>query len=212
LRFVKNYAPAFETVLCESNTLACQLAEQYCGAKIAAWQDLDERNNTFQVVSCIAVFEHIPDSIEFIRRLAKLLVPGGVLYMTMPRLGLLARRISKTALLDTTPPLHLRFFSEKSLRYVESQVQDEIRLRLLRQSHGKTFHVGHLFRPEWYELGDVVPKHEGDVPSRIPVSIPSNATERRAYRLMGVMDKLMAPISEQIDGQRVLHALWQKPA
>jgi len=210
LRFVKNYAPGFETFLCESNTLACQLAEKYCSARIAAWEDMDEMNNTFQVISCIAVFEHIPDSVNFIKRLGKLLAPGGVLYMTMPRLGVLARRISKTALLDITPPLHLRFFSDKSLRYVENQLHGEISLCLFRQSHGKTFHIGHLFKPEWYEYGDVVPKNEGHIPTRIPLSIPSKGAEHRAYKLFSVIDKLMSPISEQIDGQRVLHAIWQK--
>jgi len=211
LRFIKSYAPKFETRLCESNTLAGQLAERYCATTTISWEELESLDGAFQVISCIAVFEHISDSVEFMQRLGRLLTPGGVLYMTMPRLGRLARHVSRSTLYDIAPPMHLRFFSDKSLRYLESRLNGTLRLCKLHQTHGKTFQLGHFFRPEWYQFVDVVPEAEGEIPSKIVMASPSTLWERGIFRLLALIDWLVAPLTRALDGQRVLHAIWQKP-
>ncbi len=210
LQFVREYAPGFATRLCESNKLAGQLAEQYCGAKMISWDELEDTNETFQVITCIAVFEHIATSVEFIQKLGKLLAPGGVLYMTMPRLGPFARRVSGAALYDVAPPAHLRFFSGKSLRYLESCLGGRLHLYQLHQTHGKILHLGHLYRPEWYQYIDVVPTSESEIPSHIVVASPSTFGERFVFRLLAIGDRLLGPVIQAIDGQRVLHAIWLK--
>jgi hypothetical protein len=129
----------------------------------------------------------------------------------MPRLGWFARRGSRAALYDVAPPMHLRFFSDQSLRSLETCLGGELSLRQLHQTHGKIFHIGHLFKPEWYQVEDVFPVTEGEVPSRVVIDSPSTLWEQNVFRLLDVSDWILTPLTQAIDGQRVLHAIWQKP-
>jgi SAM-dependent methyltransferase len=210
LRFVKQYAPEFQTFLCESNKMAARLAEQYCGARTISWRELDDRTAAFSVISCIAVVEHVPETLSFFRRLTKLLKPGGVLYMTMPTIGPLGRRISQGTLYDVAPPMHLRFFSEKSMRCVERLMDGQISLIRTLQSHGRTFHAGMCFKPEWYELVDL-PVVSDRPPQRVPIASPLTSLEKIMFWLFARLDAMAGPVTSVLDGQRVLHALWRKP-
>jgi SAM-dependent methyltransferase len=206
VKFINQYAPHFDTVLCETNPVASQMAEFYCGAKTMTWAGLEQQEGNFDVISLIAVFEHVPDSVEFMKKLAGLLAPGGIIYMAMPRLGYLSRHVSKEITYDIAPPMHLRFFSEKSMRCLISKVP-ELELCSVWQSGKKRFHIGHIFKPEWYEQMGVVPEHEGDMRRRIIVNPPATPSEKRVYGVMDWMDNVLLPVTTKIDGQRMLHCV-----
>jgi len=209
VKFINKYAPHFDTMLCETNHSASRLAEQYCGAKNVTWGELEQQKGTFNVITLIAVFEHIPDSVEFMRKLSGLLAPGGIIYMAIPRLGYLSQHISKKITYDIAPPMHLRFFSEKSMRYLCAKIH-ELKLCYLWQSGNKRFHIGHIFKPQWYEQTGMVPEREGIVHKRIIIYPPSTQSEKQLYRFIDWIDKILSPVITRIDGQRMLHCIIEK--
>ena len=78
--------------------------------------DLDLSAGEFDVVSAVEVVEHVPDPDALLRECARLLRPGGALYVTTPH----ARGLSARALKDRwtliAPPEHLQLFSIPGLR------------------------------------------------------------------------------------------------
>lgn len=213
VKFINQYAPHFDTFLCETNPIAARMAEYYCGAKTITWAGLEHerQTGTFDVITMIAVFEHVPDSIEFMKKLSGLLAPGGIIYMAVPRLGYLSKHISKEITYDIAPPMHLRFFSEGSIHYLCSRApQLELELCAMWQSGGKRFHIGHIFKPQWYEQMGVVPEHEGDMRRRIIVTPLFTPLEKRIYVGLDGIDKILSPVVTKIDGQRMLHCIIKK--
>lgn len=209
VKFINQYAPQFDTVLCETNPAASQMAEYYCGAKTMTWWGLEQQKKKFDVITLIAVFEHVPDSVEFMKKLSGLLAPGGIIYMAMPRLGYLSRHISKETIYDIAPPMHMRFFSNKSMGHLISKVP-ELEICDIWQSGKKRFHIGHIFRPQWYEQMGIVPEYEGDMRRRIVVNPPSTPLENMVYGIMDWIDNMLSPVTTKIDGQRMLHYIIKK--
>jgi SAM-dependent methyltransferase len=82
-----------------------------------AIEDIDF-GRTFDVVSCYAVLEHIPDPLPLIDRLCTLVAPGGVFAVLVP-----THRCLKRAAMDALgltwhhyqPPLHATFFDPRFL-------------------------------------------------------------------------------------------------
>jgi SAM-dependent methyltransferase len=84
-------------------------------------------SRTFDAVTLNAIIEHVYDPDGFIGRVARLLAPGGVLYIDTPRdpnlltwvgnaQNRLLRRASVFNLSPTWPPYHVFGFSPRSLR------------------------------------------------------------------------------------------------
>ena len=69
----------------------------------------------FDVVIMSELIEHLPEPIEFLRRAAAVLRPGGVLYMTTPHGRGLSARFLKASWSLLCPPDHLQLFSIDSM-------------------------------------------------------------------------------------------------
>jgi 2-polyprenyl-3-methyl-5-hydroxy-6-metoxy-1,4-benzoquinol methylase len=69
----------------------------------------------FDVVSLVEVVEHVPDPRRLVSDAARLLRPGGVLYITTPHGRGVSARILRTGWSAITPPEHLQLFSVHGL-------------------------------------------------------------------------------------------------
>jgi SAM-dependent methyltransferase len=89
-----------------------------CGLAEANFPD-----NSFDVVTCWEVIEHLPDPRTLLAEIARVLKPGGLLYMSTPDAGsLVARGSGKRWLGWYKVPEHLQFFDRGGLSRLASEV------------------------------------------------------------------------------------------
>jgi SAM-dependent methyltransferase len=90
-------------------------------ARLGLTQDLDLPSGGFDVISAIEVLEHVPDPDALIAEAARLLRPGGVLYITTPHgRGISGRLLGKDWSV-VAPPEHLQLFSSRGIRSAMSR-------------------------------------------------------------------------------------------
>lgn len=74
-------------------------------------QELDVQDGTFDVVSMVEVLEHVPEPDILLMSAARLLRPGGALYVTTPHARGISARLLRTSWSVVSPPEHLQLFS-----------------------------------------------------------------------------------------------------
>jgi len=77
---------------------------------------------SFDVVSMVEVIEHVNDPLALIGEAARLLRPGGGLYLTTPNSQSLSYRTLRNEWSVVTPPHHLQLFSLKGVEAMLSRV------------------------------------------------------------------------------------------
>jgi SAM-dependent methyltransferase len=70
----------------------------------------------FDVVTLIETLEHVPEPRSFLADAARLLRPGGLLFLTTPNAGSLNRRLLGPAWSVVCPPEHLTLWTARALR------------------------------------------------------------------------------------------------
>ena len=85
-------------------------------ALLAETGELDLPPESFDVVSMVEVIEHVPSPDGLLADAARLLRPGGALYLTTPHGRGLSPRVLRARWSLVTPPDHLQLFSLAGLR------------------------------------------------------------------------------------------------
>ena len=85
-------------------------------ARLGLTQELDLPSGGFDVVSAIEVLEHVPDPDALIAEAARLLRPGGAVYITTPHGRGISERLLGTDWRVVAPPEHLQLFSSAGIR------------------------------------------------------------------------------------------------
>lgn len=206
LKFIKDHYPEFDPTLVEVNKELCSVAEEVFGLRTfnGTIEQLQLANQKFDVVVSIATIEHIFDPGAYLATIRSVMNKGGILFMTMPRLGWLSRTISTSVVYDVFPPLHLNFFDVDSIKSI---IQTHgIRLSIMEtfQSHGPVFHLGHAFCKHNYFVEDVVVEEKYEIPGRV---YPHRDDSKLTTLVCNVLDRstaLLAPLIKLIDGERVV--------
>jgi len=205
LKFVKDKHPEFDATLIEVNEKLCEVASEVFGLKTfnGTIEQLNLEGRKFDVVVSIATIEHICDPASYLATIRNVMNDGGVLYMTMPRLGLLSRTFSTTAIYDVFPPLHLNFFDVNSMKAIIQTNRIPFSIGEIFQSHGPVFHFGHAFCKHNYIIEDVVVEEKYEVPGRV---YPHRDNSKLTTLVCNVLDKstaILSPLIKLVDGQRV---------
>jgi SAM-dependent methyltransferase len=85
-------------------------------ARLGTTQELDLPPSGFDVVSVVEVLEHVPDPDVLLAEAARLLRPGGALYLTTPHARGISGRLLGTGWSVVAPPEHLQLFSTAGIR------------------------------------------------------------------------------------------------
>jgi len=111
----------------EPNEWGYNLAKEKYGLDVvnAYFQDAGYADETFDVVMMLHVIEHIPNPIEALTLLNKLIKPGGVLVMETPRYDTIWFKILKGRERSVIPG-HLYYFTRKSLTEMASKAGFEL--------------------------------------------------------------------------------------
>lgn len=106
----------------EINPGLCDAASRQfpeCRFTNAALEDFDLTGRSFDGVYCSEVIEHVPDVVDFAKRLLGLLGPGGLLYLTTPALDEYMR--GDAVVRDLGAPDHRLYFNRRNIvRFLEN--------------------------------------------------------------------------------------------
>jgi SAM-dependent methyltransferase len=136
--------------------------------------DLDTQAGAFDVVTAIEVIEHTLDPVTELRRMRRLLRPGGVLFLTTGNAQPYAERLSKWRYV--LPEIHISFFEPRTLEHAMTSAG---------------------FRPERRALGhgfDEVMKFK--VLKNLHIRRRSSLTDTLPSRLIGPVADRMVRLSE----------------
>jgi SAM-dependent methyltransferase len=115
---VAQRVPGWKVSLNEMNPRSVELARELFGLDILTDDvaALVAAGRKFDVISAIAVLEHVADPVGFIKSYASLLKPSSVLIITVPHFTALNVHVSKASNSNVIPPFHLSLFGEANLK------------------------------------------------------------------------------------------------
>jgi SAM-dependent methyltransferase len=190
----------------EMSAQAAKIAEKRSGAHVFVGDILDASypRESFDVVTCFDVLEHVYDPRRVLQRIAEWLKPGGIFYVLVPNIDSAEARVFRTYWHGLELPRHLFHFSPKSLSFLaESVGLHEESLETHRNSA-----VGTSLRYVWDDVFRAVGIHRTPVVYRGEAGLAWRAA-RKVVR-MTILRALLA--SAPIAGQgESIHAIFRKP-
>lgn len=121
---VRQMKPCWAVRLNESNPLSVRIARDQLGLDVVTEDaaELLRRGERFDVISSVAVLEHIPHPVSFLAGYTKLLKPGGRLITVIPQFTLLNSFVSQASSANVVPPYHVSLFNRAALQRTLSRV------------------------------------------------------------------------------------------
>jgi ABC-type polysaccharide/polyol phosphate transport system ATPase subunit/SAM-dependent methyltransferase len=121
---VRRNLPGFRVMLSELNRESIRFAREEYNLDVVEGSlvELRERGVRADVISLVAVLEHVAKPLQFLRELRDLLEPGGLLIANVPRFSRLNRYLSLGSNANVCPPFHLSLFDEDNLKLLFGRV------------------------------------------------------------------------------------------
>jgi SAM-dependent methyltransferase len=189
----------------EMSAQAARTAEARSGAKVFVGDVLDAQfpRESFDVVTCFDVLEHLYEPRKVINRVAEWLKPGGIFYVLVPNVDSAEARVFRSYWHGLELPRHLFHFSPKSLKLLaESAGLQEVSLETRRNAA-----VGTSLRYVWDDVFRSVGIRRTAVVYRDEPSLPWRAG-RKLVRMTFLRAILaLAPIAGQGES---IHAIFRK--
>jgi SAM-dependent methyltransferase len=200
-QLIRQRRPSWRVVLNEMNASSVSLAREVYGLETLA-QGADAMlaaGLRFEVISMIAVLEHVPRPFEMLSQYARLLAPGGRLVIGVPRFSPLNRSVSKDSSASVTPPYHVSHFDEINLGVLLDRIGSLDREhRVVWQDGPNAFKLIDLVK-SWPHYLVEVPDHEIDAP-RCVESVPFQANMLRWLNALAAADEQTRDLIADIDG------------
>jgi SAM-dependent methyltransferase len=114
---VRRKRPRWSVVINDLNPRSIEIAKETFAIETVGDDatTLVRSGRRFDVVSAIAVLEHVPEPAKFIEAYAKLLNPCGRFVVLVPHFTRLSGLISRASSPAAAPPFHLNLFNKESL-------------------------------------------------------------------------------------------------
>lgn len=113
VRYVRQYTECHRVVGYETGRIKEHAAG--LGVPFVSDAELDQQAGTFDIVSAIEVIEHIPEPLDALRKMRRLLRPGGLLFVTTGNAEPYRGRL--VAWPYVNPTIHVSFFEPRTLAY-----------------------------------------------------------------------------------------------
>ncbi|MGB9480056.1 MAG: class I SAM-dependent methyltransferase [Candidatus Acidiferrum sp.] len=189
----------------EMSAKSAKAAEAKCGAQVFVGSILDAPfpAESFDVVTCFDVLEHLHEPRRVMARVSEWLKPGGIFYVLVPNVDSAEARVFGSYWHGLELPRHLFHYSPASLKFLaESAGLREVSLETRRNPA-----VGTSLRYVWDDVFSVVGIRRTPVAYRREASLPWRAARKlvRMTVLRGLL--AMAPL---VGGGESIHAIFRK--
>ena len=189
----------------EMSAESAKKAQEKTGAKVFVGNILDATfpAESFDVVTCFDVLEHLYEPRKTIAKVAEWLKPGGIFYVLVPNIDSAEGRVFGAYWHGLELPRHLFHYSPASLKFLTRSVG----LRTVSLETRRNPAVGVSLRYVWDDIFGAVGIRRTPVAYRRAASLPWRVV-RKAVRLTVLRALLaMAPL---VGGGESIHAIFQK--
>ena len=161
------------------------------------------RRESFDVITCFDVLEHLYEPRQVMARVSEWLKPGGIFYVLVPNVDSAEARVFGSYWHGLELPRHLFHYSPASLKFLaESAGLREVSLETRRNPA-----VGTSLRYVWDDVFGAVGIRRTPVAYRSEAGLPWRAA-RKLVRMTALRALLaMAPL---VGGGESIHAIFQK--
>jgi SAM-dependent methyltransferase len=189
----------------EMSVKSAKAAEAKCGAQVFVGSILDAPfpAESFDVITCFDVLEHLYEPRRVMARVSEWLKPGGIFYVLVPNVDSAEARVFGSYWHGLELPRHLFHYSPASLRFLAQFVGlQEVSLETRRNPA-----VGTSLRYVWDDVFGAVGIRQTPVAYRGQASLPWRAA-RKIVRMTALRFLLaMAPLA---GGGESIHAIFRK--
>jgi SAM-dependent methyltransferase len=191
----------------EMSTESARIAEERSGAEVFVGDILGASfpPESFDVITCFDVFEHLYEPWRVMARVSEWLKPGGIFYVLVPNVDSAEARVFGSYWHGLELPRHLFHYSPASLKFLaESAGLREVSLETRRNPA-----VGTSLRYGWDDIFSVAGVRRTPVAYRREASLPWRAA-RKLVRMTAL--RLLFALAPLAGGGESIHAIFQKDA
>ena len=198
--------PAWELYGIEMEESTADKARANTGAKVFVGDAVlaPYAPNSFDVITCFDVLEHVYSPRQFLTKVKEWLKPGGIYYAMMPNIGSWEARVFGTRWFGLEMPRHLFHFSRRSLRYLLNDLGFE-------EVVVKTPAISYIERSAGYVASGVMEKM-GFTPTAQatpqPLGFPEKVV-RKGFRVAAI--RPFAHVASWADAGPSLEVVFRKP-
>ncbi len=209
-QLIRSLKPRWRVWLNEANSHSVAIARDLYDLDIVTDdpQAMLEAGLSFDVISSVAVLEHIPNPLEFLTAYARLLKPGGWLISVLPHFSPLNGTVSKGTSPNAVPPYHVSLFNEDALRRLFARVPG-LETVAIEQAGPAAFELN-----QHADFGDhwdvTIPTAE--VPEPRPVRLkPYDPRTNDVITILSEANEKLGDFFAETDGRLYLVAYCRKP-
>ena len=208
-QLVQRFKPRWDVLLNEFNPQSIAIARELFDFEIVTGDSagLLREGRRFNVVSSVAVLEHVPLPLEFLRSYAALVKPGGWLVTVVPHFSPLNGCVSRGSSPNVVPPYHLSLFNENALRRLLGRIGG-LEIVSVEQAGSAAFELIH--HVDFGDYWDVeIPTIEHPKPGSIQLR-PYDPQTAHVLNVLSNADGKMGDYFAERDGRALLIAYCRK--
>lgn len=189
----------------EMSAESAKQAKARSGANVFVGDILDAQfpRESFDVITCFDVFEHLYEPRKIMMKIAEWLKPGGIFYVLVPNIDSAEARIFGSYWQGLELPRHLFHYSPESFRFLAESVG----LHVVSVETRRNPTVGTSLRYVWDDVFRAVGIQRTPLAYRGEASLPWRAA-RKLVR-MTILRALVA-IAPLVGGGESIHAIFRK--
>ena len=208
---VKQERPDWTVALNELNPESAAIARDLFDIEVLDGDPaaLRAEGRLFDVVSSVAVLEHIPEPASFLESYAALVRPGGWLITVVPQFTQLNAEISHDSSPNVVPPFHVSLFGREALRRLMERVPG-LKLDRIEQAGTAAFDLLHV--PSTGDNWDITVPTEAEPTPRSILVTPYDADTSTLLAALDKAGPLLSEFFAEHDGRLYLIAYCRRAA
>jgi SAM-dependent methyltransferase len=205
---IKEERPDWTIDLNEMNPQSIAIARDVFKLNVVELNPVDlMRGPKYNVVSSVAVLEHTPNPVDFLRSYASLVEVGGWLVVAVPHFTRLNALVSRGSSPNVVPPFHLSLFNEEALRRAIGQVPS-LRIVSIDQAGPPAFRLhDHVQFGDNYDIQIATP--DSPEPKTLFIE-PHDAMTMDALHHLGSANEHLQEFFAETDGRLYLIAYCRR--
>ncbi|MBI3411949.1 MAG: ATP-binding cassette domain-containing protein [Planctomycetes bacterium] len=203
-----NY-PQYQVFLNELNQESASFARRHFQLRVldTDFKELARRGRSFDIISVIAVLEHVSHPRTFLEDLLALLRPGGFLFLYVPNFSPLNRMVSRASSPAVCPPYHLSLFNTRALLTMLRSLKACDRVKSWMEGP-PAFSLLHFF--DYSDHWDLeVPDAPKAVVKNLQIK-PYTSAEAHMLNHLAEGDNLLGRLIERRDGKMCISVIARK--